>query len=96
MGSGKVEFCRVGGVVVMNMYNVTAKLSGSWGTTKVCDIPEGFRPKDQMRQRCVVADANNDYSCGCWIHGSRVDVANFGGTGLNGSYSFSCTACWPV
>lgn len=30
VGSGYIEFCRVGGIVVMSMYNVTAKVSDSW------------------------------------------------------------------
>ena len=97
VGSGYIEFCRVGGIVVMNMYNVTAKVSGSWDTTLVGTVPEGFRPKDQLRQRCQVANTDADRSSGLWVQpGGAMYIANFGGTGLSGSYVFSCTACWPA
>lgn len=96
-GAGYIEFCRVGGIVVMSMYNVTAKVSGSWGTTLVGTVPEGFRPKDQLRQRCQVANTDTDRSSGLWVQpGGAMYIANFGGTGLSGSYTFSCTACWPA
>ena len=97
IGSGHIEFCRVGGIVVMSMYNVIANISGSWGTTFVGTVPEGFRPKDQLRQRCQVTDADNCMSSGLWVQsGGAMYIANFGGTGLSGSYAFSCTACWPA
>ena len=97
VGSGSFEFCRVGGIVVMNMYNIKAKVSGSWGTTLVGTVPEGFRPKNQLRQRCQVANADSDKSSGLWIQsGGAMYIANFGGTGLSGTYDFSCTACWPA
>lgn len=97
VGTGSIEFCRVGGIVVMNMYNITAKVSGSWGTTIVGTVPEGFRPKNQLRQRCQVANCDNDRSSGLWIQsGGAMFISNFGGTGLSGTYSFSCTACWPA
>lgn len=97
VGTGSFEFCRVGGIVVMNMYNITAKLSGSWGTVLVGTVPEGFRPKNQLRQRCQVANVDNGMSSGLWVQpGGAMYVANFGGTGLSGSHSFSCTACWPA
>lgn len=97
VGSGSFEFCRVGGIVIMNMYNITAKVSGSWGTTLVGTVPEGFRPKNQLRQRCQVANTDSDRSSGLWVKSSgEMYIANFGGTGLSGSYSFSCTACWPA
>ena len=97
VGGGYFEFCRVGGIVVMNMYNITAKLSGSWGTTFIGTVPEGFRPKDQLRHRCQVANTDSDKSSGLWVKPSgEMYIANFGGTGLSGSYSFSCTACWPA
>ena len=97
VGSGSFEFCRVGGVVVMNMYNITAKLSGSWSTTLVGTVPEGFRPKNQLRQRCQVANFDSDKSSGVWVQsGGAIYVANFGGTGFSGTGSFSCTACWPA
>ncbi|MDB1844285.1 hypothetical protein [Collinsella aerofaciens] len=95
--SGYIEFCRVGGIVVMNMYNVTAKVSGSWGTTLVGTVPEGFRPNDQIRQRCQVANTDGDRASGLWVQPSgAMYISNFGGTGLSGTYSFSCTACWPA
>ncbi len=97
VGTGSIEFCRVGGIVVMNMYNIQATVSGSWGTTFVGTVPEGFRPKNQLRQRCQVANVDNGMSSGLWVtSGGAMYVANFGGTGLSGSYSFSCTACWPA
>nr|DAH61242.1 MAG TPA: hypothetical protein [Caudoviricetes sp.] len=95
--TGSIEFCRVGGIVVMNMYNIVAKVSGPWGTALVGTVPEGFRPKNQLRQRCQVANVDNSMSSGLWVQsGGAMYVANFGGTGLSGSYSFSCTACWPA
>ena len=97
VSTGYIEFCRVGGIVVMSMYNVTAKVSGSWGTAFVGTVPEGFRPKDQLRQRCQVANTDGDGSSGLWVQPSgTMYIANFGGKGLSGTYSFSCTACWPV
>lgn len=97
VGSGYIEFCRVGGIVVMSMYNVKAKVSDSWGTTLIGTVPEGFRPKDQLRQRCQVANCDNDRSSGLWIQsGGAMYISNFGGTGLSGTYEFSCTACWPA
>lgn len=97
VGTGSFEFCRVGGIVVMNMYNIAATISGSWGTTLVGTVPEGFRPKNQLRQKCQVANVDNSKSSGVWVQsGGAIYIANFGGTGLSGSYNFSCTACWPT
>ena len=97
VGTGSIEFCRVGGIVVMNMYNIVAKVSGSWGTTFLGTVPEGFRPKAQLRQRCQVANVDGDRSSGLWVKPTgEMYVANFGGSGLSGSYAFSCTACWPA
>ena len=97
VNTGHIEFCRVGGIVVMNMYNITAKISGSWGTTSVGKVPEGFRPKSQLRQRCQVANTDSDRASGLWVTPSGdMYVSNFGGTGLSGTYSFSCTACWTA
>lgn len=97
VGDGYMEFCRTGGIVVMNMYNIVAEVSGSWGTTLVGTVPEGFRPKNQVRQKCNVADADNAMSSGIWVKPSGgIYICNFGGTGLSGSYNFSCTACWPA
>lgn len=97
VGSGSFEFCRVGGIVVMNMYNIQAKLSGSWGTVLVGTVPEGFRPKSQLRQRCHVANFDSAKSAGVWVQpGGAIYVANFGGTGFSGTGAFSCTACWPA
>lgn len=96
-GSSMIEFCRVGDIVSMNMYNVAAKISGSWGTTQIGTVPEGFRPKNQLRQRCQVANTDTDRSSGIWVKSSgEMYIANFGGTGLSGTYTFSCTACWPA
>lgn len=97
VNSGSIEFCRVGGIVVMNMYDVKAKISGSWGTAFVGTVPEGFRPKSQLRQRCQVANTDGDMASGLWVQsGGAIYIANFGGTGLSGSYNFSCTVCWPA
>ena len=97
VGTGSIEFARIGGIAVMVMYNITAKVSGSWGTTLVGTVPEGFRPKSQLRQRCQVANVDGDRSAGLWVQpGGAMYIANFGGTGLSGSYAFSCTACWPA
>ena len=97
VGTGSIEFCRVGGIVVMNMYNIVANVSGSWGTTLVGTVPEGFLPKNQLRQQCQVANADTGRSSGLWVKPTgEMYVANFGGTGLSGTYTFSCTACWPA
>ena len=97
VGSGHIEFCRVGGIVIMNMYNIESKVSGSWSTTLVGTVPEGFRPKSQLRQRCLVANCDHSMSSGLWIQpGGAMYISNFGGSGLSGSYSFSCTACWAA
>lgn len=97
ISGGSIEFCRVSGIVVMNMYNITANVSGSWGTTFIGMVPEGFRPKNQLRQRCHVANVDTGKSSGLWVKPTgEMYVANFGGTGLSGSYIFSCTACWPA
>ena len=97
VGTGSINFCRVGGIVVMNMYNVTANISGSWGSTFIDTVPEGFRPNEQIRQRCVVTDVDHSMSNGLWIQQSgAMYITNYGGTGLSGSHSFSCTACWPA
>ena len=95
--TGSIEFCRVGGIVVMNMYNIVANVSGSWGSTFIGTVPEGFRPKQQLRQRCQVANTDYEMSSGLWVQpGGAMYIANFGGTGLSGIYPFSCTACWPA
>ena len=97
VGTGSIEFCRVGGIVVMNMYNITAKLSASWATTYIDMVPEGFRPKNQLRQRCQVTNYDSDKSSGIWVKSSgEIYGANFGGTGCSGTAAFSCTACWPA
>ena len=97
VSTGHIDFCRVGRIVVMNMYNITANISGSWGSTFIDTVPEGFRPNEQIRQRCVVTDVDNSMSNGLWIQQSgAMYITNFGGTGLSGSHSFSCTACWPA
>lgn len=97
VGDGYIEFCRTGGIVVMNMYNIVAEVSGSWGTALVGTVPKGFRPKNQLRHKCQVSNTDNAMSSGIWVQSSgAIYFCNFGGTGLSGSYNFSCTACWPA
>lgn len=94
-GNGYIEFTRVGCIVTMAVYNVSASLSGSWDAAKLCDVPVGYRPRDQIRQKAAIADVDNDYSCGFWVNSTHVlYLANFGGTGLKGSVNASCTASW--
>lgn len=96
-GGGDIEFSRVGALVVLTAYNVKASLHGSWGTCKLCDVPVGYRPRIQVRQKAVVSDTDNDYSCGFWVSNkNELLIANFGGTGVNGSFTFSCTAAWTT
>lgn len=93
IGFGSIDFFRVGRMVIIRMHNVTAKVFGSCGTTFISTVPEGFRPNDQLRQRCQVANCDNDMSSGLWIQtGGAMYISNFGGTGLSGTYSFSCTS----
>lgn len=94
---GEIQFARIGGLVAMNLYNVTARISGSWSGEQIGTVPEGFRPKNQLRQRCVVANSDREYSAGLWIKPSgEMFISNFGGTGLSGQYSFSCCVAWPA
>mgnify|MGYP000864119740 CR=1 FL=1 len=94
---GEIQFARIGGLVAMNLYNVTARISGSWSGEQIGTVPEGFRPKTQLRQRCVVANSDREYSAGLWIKSSgEMFISNFGGTGLSGQYSFSCCVAWPA
>ena len=51
--------------------------------------------------KMLFSDAITEYmadrSSGLWVRPTgEMYVANFGGTGLSGTYSFSCTACWPA
>lgn len=79
----------------MTVYNVPFSLNGSWDTQKLCDVPAGFHIRDQIRQKAVIANYDNDYSCGLWLNKDNcLYVANFGGTGLRGSFTVSCTASW--
>lgn len=92
--NGYVEFTRVGCIVTMTIYVVPVTLSGPWGTTKLCDVPQGYRPRDQFRQKASLSDMDNDKSCGIWCNKAEVYAANFGGSGFSGSTSISCTASW--
>ena len=95
--SGYIEFARVGRLVTMTVYNVSVTLNGSWAAQKVCNIPKGYRTRDQIRQKAVVANSDNDYSS-CFIINSSNElfISNLGGTGINGTYAFSCTASWAT
>lgn len=97
---GYIAFARVGRIVSMVMYEVQVTLSGSWNSKQVCAIPEGFVPRETVKQK-VTADNNDSvYSAVCLVdsakHGSHVNISNRGGRGFNGTAKFNCTACWEA
>lgn len=95
--SGYIEFARVGRLVTMTVYNVSVTLNGSWAAQKLCNIPKGYCTRDQIRQKAVVTNSDNDYSSCFLINSSNeLFISNLGGTGINGTYSFSCTASWAT
>lgn len=60
-------------------------------------MPEGFGPPDQVKQKVSIDNSNEDYSTALWVNGtSDLYVANFGGSGISGTFTMSCTACWIV
>lgn len=97
---GHITFTRVGRIVSMVMYEVPATLSGSWDSKQVCTIPEGFAPRETVKQR-VQADNNDSmYSAACIVdpvkRGNHVNIGNRGGRGFKGTAKFYCTACWEA
>ena len=97
---GYIAFARVGRIVSMVMYEVQVTLSGSWNSKQVCAIPEGFAPRETVKQK-VTADNNDSvYSAACVVdtvkRGNHVNIANRGGRGFNGTAKFNCTACWEA
>lgn len=70
-------------------------LSSSWASVFVCAVPEGFRPRDQLRGP-VQVDNKANTTAGWWVNrAGNLYVANFGGTPL-GSATVSFTACWAA
>lgn len=97
---GYIAFARVGRIVSMVMYEVQVTLSGSWNSKQVCAIPEGFAPRETVKQN-VTADNNDSvYSAACVVdtakRGNHVNICNRGGRGFNGTAKFNCTACWEA
>lgn len=92
--TGYITFYRIGKFVLVQVYNIQAKLTESWGTYKIATIPKGFTPKDQIRQKVLIPNYNTQYSTGIWATGSSLYIANFGGNGFIGTECFSCTATW--
>lgn len=88
---------KVGPMVFLNLYALKVTLSGAWDNYKVCTIPDQFKPpkETQLRQKVIVANSDQDYSCAAWINvKGDLYVGNFGGTGLNGTHEVSCVMCW--
>ena len=93
-GTGYVEFARFGRLVSVVVYNVSCKLSSSWDSAVICEVPDEYRPRDQVRAKCAVQDNDNDYSTAIWCNKQSLYAANFGGTGLRGTYCISASLCW--
>lgn len=92
--TGHITFYRIGKFVTVQVYNIQAKLNGSWDYYKIATIPSGFTPKDQLRQKVLIPNYDTQYSTGIWATGSSLYIANFGGSGFIGTENFSCTATW--
>lgn len=92
--TGHITFYRIGKFVTVQVYNIQAKLTGSWDSYKIATIPSGFTPKDQIRQKVLISNYDAQYSTGIWATGSSLYIANFGGSGFIGTECFSCTATW--
>lgn len=92
-----VRFARCGNVVTCVLHNKQLTIYGSWGETKVCDIPQGFAPPEEIIQPLHIQ--NNDYTYSAAMRATadgRIMVGNLGGTGFNGAGLMSCTASWCV
>lgn len=97
---GYINFTRVGRIVSMVMYQVPATLSGSWSSKQVCTIPEGFAPRETVKQKVTADNLDSTYSATCIVsaaaRGGHVSIGNRGGRGFNGTAKFCCTACWEA
>lgn len=91
-------------IVICRLYVARITLSGSWGTYLLGTLPEDFKPREsvganiyQIRQPVQIDEQDMTYSTALWVDGrGDLYVANFGGTGFNGTSSMSCTACWTT
>jgi hypothetical protein len=97
---GYITFTRVGRIVSMVVHQVPATLSGSWDSKQVCTIPEGFAPREPVKQKVTADNNDSTYSAVCLVdtvkRGNHVNIANRGGRGFNGTAKFCCTACWEA
>ena len=97
---GYITFTRVGRLVSMVMYEVPVTLSGSWASKQVCTIPEGFAPRETVKQKVIADNNDSTYSAACVVdaaaRGGHVNISNRGGRGFNGTAKFNCTACWEA
>lgn len=93
-GSGYVEFARIGHLVSVTVYNVLCTLSDSWGSALICEVPDEYRPRDQVRAKCAVQESDYDYSTAIWCNKQNLYAVNLGGTGLRGTYSLCASLCW--
>ena len=94
---GPARLYKQGSIVLCRLYAASITLSGSWATSRLGAIPEGFRPDYQLRQKVQIDNVDTDYSTALWVNGNdELYVANFGGTGFNGTSTMSCTACWAA
>lgn len=92
---GPARLYKQGSIVLCNLYAASIALSGSWATSRLGAIPEGFRPGYQLRQKVQIDNWSTDCSTALWVNGGdELYVANFGGTGFDGTSTMSCTACW--
>lgn len=91
-------------IVICRLYAAKITLSGSWDTYLLGPLPEDFKPREsvgpnvyQIRQPVEIDEQDTTYSTALWINGNGdLYVANFGGTGFNGTAQMSCTACWTT
>ncbi len=87
----------MGNIVICEMYCLSFRLNGSWDAYHIGEVPDGFKPKRQTRQKVTIRDYDNDYSLAFWINNAKhAYIGNFGGSGFNGSSEASMTCCWEV
>lgn len=92
-----LHLARMGNIVICEMYSLSFKLNGSWDTYHIGEVPDGFKPKRQIRQKVTIRDYDNDYSLAFWINSAKhAYIGNFGGNGFNGSSEANMTCCWEV